>query len=381
MKLRNIKTIGLMLLTASISISMASGVYAEDISEEKDSAGNVFVTDKTIDGGSYLSGFGAGRNVTFTNAEAEDSICLAGMNVKAEDCSVGGSVYMAGYNIDLSGVDIDGNIITAGNEITIDENTSSKGVIACGSVINFDGETDAMHVSGGKIIINGVINGDADIAAETVVFGENAEVKGTLNVSSKNEPSISSDKVGELKYEKVESSDVQEVQEKSAGSKILDEVKSAIYWVIAMCIVALIMCLLIPSRLDEAAIMVKVRTGAMLGSGAVTLFAFPIAAILVCITFIGLPLGFISIAVYALALALGVTFAGASLGRLVFPQLNPVLASICSVAILEVIRKIPYLGMLVSLAAAIYTLGFLIQILWNSRLRKLENAEVVADTE
>lgn len=367
-----IKKAAAMIITAGIALSMTVGVYAAEEGEATlDSAGNVFTTGEDVIGGDYFAGFGAGRKICFTNANTEDSITAAGATIEVENCSVGGSVFVAGNEVRVIDSEVKGNIVTAGNQMTINKDTTSKSVIAVGNQVEFYGEADSLHFACTTAVIDGVVNGDAEITAESVTITDNAVIKGELKVYSSADPGTGAASVGKYVFEKSE-----EQVEKSFASKVFDKVKSAVYWAIAMSIVGFLMCLLIPTKLEDAARMVKYKTGAMLGSGAVVFFIFPIAAIMLCVTYVGLPLAGISTLIYSIILMLSVAFAGASLGRIVFDKLNPILASIVGIAILEVVKKIPFIGGLVFLAAAVYTLGFFIQTIWNGRLRKATSKNV-----
>ena len=361
-----IKKAAAMIITAGIALSMTVGVYAAEEGEATlDSAGNVFTTGEDIIGGDYFAGFGAGRKICFTNANTEDSITAAGATIEVENCSVGGSVFVAGNEVRVIDSDVKGNIVTAGNFMTINKNTTSKSVIAVGNQVDFYGEADSLHFACTTAVIDGVVNGDAEITAESVTITDNAVIKGELKVYSSADPGTGAASVGKYVFEKSE-----EQAEKSFASKVFDKVKSAIYWAIAMSIVGLLMCVLIPTKLEDAARMVKYNTGAMLGSGAVAFFMFPVVAIIVCFTYFGLPLAGVSAIIYSVVLMLSITFAGASLGRLVLNKLNPILASVIGIVALEIVKKIPIIGGIVFVAAAVYTLGFFIQTIWNGRLRK-----------
>ena len=347
-------------------------VFAEDDGYQ-DSADNYYFSgdSKTVDGGVFFGGFGAGRDIGIQNSQAEDSIALAGYTVTVRDSKIGGSGFLAGYSIDVNNCGFDGNIVAAAKEIDIDSESECNAAILTGMDITFEGEADAVTLSGQKVYINGKIGGDAVITAENVKFGPNAEVTGIVKVEAPEEPVVSPDaELAEVKFIKVEKEDDSDsVYREPVGDRILDRVKSAAYWSAAMVLVGLLMYLLGRNRLAGAREMVKARTGAMLGSGAVALVVTPIAIIICMITFIGLPVGLLTGIAYALIISVSTAFAGASLSPLVFKKMPVLAASLIGIVILEVAKKVPYLGILVSIAAVLYTLGYVIQEIYLKKLK------------
>ena len=75
-------------------------------------------------------------------------------------------------------------------------------------------------------------------------------------------------------------------------------------------------------------------------------------------------------------------FAGASAARLVFPKMNKVLASVIGVAILTLLRAVPYLGGLIVFASIIYTVGyFVLHCYENIKALKKQPEEAPAEAE
>ena len=125
--------------------------------------------------------------------------------------------------------------------------------------------------------------------------------------------------------------------------------------------------------------MLKARTGAVLGSGAVALVAVPVTVLILCVTVIGFPCAMILLAAYILIMCIAVMFSGATLARLVFPRMNPFLSSAIGVIVLEIAVKVPYLGGLIRIAAIIYTMGTFLQFLWTGRSVRRYNDRGPAD--
>ena len=101
-----------------------------------------------------------------------------------------------------------------------------------------------------------------------------------------------------------------------------------------------------------------------LGWGAVILFATPIAAIMVCFTVVGIPIGLIALALYGIAVYLSQIPVALLIGRLIIRRSTEVeskglLVGVLALGlvILIILRLIPFLGFWIGLATALFGLG------------------------
>ena len=62
-------------------------------------------------------------------------------------------------------------------------------------------------------------------------------------------------------------------------------------------------------------------------------------------------------------------------------KMPPFLASVLGIVILEVLKKIPYVGILIKLAAVLYTMGYFIQYIYMGRTKKQKRENVVETAE
>ena len=354
----------------------AISVFASDAQDVSvDTANNYYFAgnDMKMDGGVYFGSFGAGQNLEMDSCTIDDVTCLAGMNITVRNTSVGSSLFAAGSTITFENNAIEGNIFAAGQSVNADSSVEAKSFTAVGQSVGFDGTAEAANIAAEEVIFNGRVTGDVTIEADTVTIGDDAVVTGTLKVISDQEPEIGSgSQINDVDFIKTISSEDGESQivEKSIGFTILEKVKSAIYWSIAMILVGLIMCWLMKDSLDKSAEMLKSRTAIMLGTGAITLIAVPLAAIICMITFIGLPIGLVVAALYTITMCFSVAFTGASLGRLLFNKMPGLAGASLGILILEFAKKIPFLGGLIFLFSVIYTMGYAIQALYLNRIKK-----------
>lgn len=366
---------GLMgIVTAAMMLAAPMTCFAaDDTVTTTDTAGNCFVSGedaKMIDG-EYFAGYGAGKNVAAEGSKFTDGLALAGMDLSVKDSEVGASTYLAGNSISVNNTIMDGNLIAAGASLYVNGTSSMNSVIAVGSSVDFNGTSNALMVSAADVTIDGTVNGDAYITAENVTIGDDAVITGELKVISGNDPKMSDTaSIGTYNYTKVETEEVEKVEKAVTGAVILAKIKSAFYWAIAMAVAGLILCWLFDDLLVDAKEMVKTRTAPMLVTGFCAMLILPAAFIIGMVTVVGIPTILILTGCFTLLICISTAFAGASLGRLVFPGMNYMLSSVIAIAILEIAKKIPYLGVLISIAAVIYTVGYFIQSLYLHRICK-----------
>ena len=192
-----------------------------------------------------------------------------------------------------------------------------------------------------------------------------------------------------VEFTKSESLDEDELEGAAkvvAGAAVGAAVLNRIYWIFANVVTALLLCLLAAPELKKSGETLLAHPVAVPVTGLVTLCAMPIALILLCCFVITAPsAGLIALLFSAICL-FSIAFAGASAGRLVFPKMNPVLASVVGTAIISLLRAVPYLGGLLLFACILYTVGYFILACYEriKALKKQPEAEAVeapADSE
>ncbi len=366
-------------MTVLIAAALATPVFAV----EADSAGNIMEADNmvSIDSVPFFGAMAAGQNVSISNSEAEGSVMAAGQEVTVVSTSVGESLYVAGNIVTCSDTDVHGNIFGAGNSVSVGNGMNANGVYVAGSNITFGGTAKALCAAGSNVTLTGKIDGDAYIEADSVSIADSAVVTGELKIKSSKEPEISdSAQVGTYSFEEItkEEADAAGTASKiGIGSMIWSKFKSCIYWVIAMGVFGLLLTWLFNDHLIEAATLIKDKPGIMIGTGIVSWLVIPIVSLILLISYIFAPVGGMLLLAYVLLLCAGLAFAGASLARLVFPNMNVFLSSLIGIAALEIVRLIPVIGFIVGMVADMYLLAYVIQKIWTGRLKKESSVEAI----
>ena len=103
---------------------------------------------------------------------------------------------------------------------------------------------------------------------------------------------------------------------------------------------------------------------ASLGWGAAIIFATPVAAIIVCITVVGIPVGLIALVLYAIAIYISQVFVGLLIGQLIIGRFRGVESKAMMIGalalglfILTLLQWIPFIGFWVGLAVALFGVG------------------------
>ncbi len=287
------------------------------------------------------------------------------------DGTVKGSLLVFAETIRING-EIEGSARGGANTIFFQGSTGRDLMMAAGS-INIDGSigNDYYGAAGNSTVggtvgrniqasmssleINALVGGDINTYVSELAFGPEARVGGKVTYTSEKEAAIDSRAVigGEVKRLDPPSETVVASPGLAAWSFIRP--------VLSLLAVSLLMVLIFPGLTAGTAQMIKKRPGRSSGFGALAVFVAPVAALILLITVIGIPISMLSMLLYAVLIYLTRIFAGYFLAQLAFERLNkklhPVWIALIGVLVLALLVKIPYVGWLIHLAAVIIASG------------------------
>ena len=317
----------------------------------------------------------SGDIVTVTSGEIIDGdLYVAGKTIII-DSTINGDLIAAGQTIMVNGT-VNGSIIAAAQTININgEVTHAVRVI--GETLNIGGiigrdllaavgnfsTTSTAEIGGDLLLgagiarIDGLIKGDMNSGVNSLTITSTANIQGKLNYVSKNEANIQSGaQIRGMITHKVP--DVRKGLEAGIG----------LCWIVIGFLMALVLgiivVLLAPRRVKAVTESIRTHPWASLGWGAIILVAAPIVALIVCITVIGLPLGLIALVLYAIAIYLTQLFVGLLIGQLIIGAFRRVETKAALVgalalglAILRLLRLIPFVGFFFGLVTVLFGLG------------------------
>jgi hypothetical protein len=335
-------------LRSGDTITVAAGEVVDD---DLYIAGSTIIIDGTVNGD--LWAFGSTITV---NGTVNGSMVAIGQTINVNG-NVGHALRLAGQTINISG-NVGGDLIVFSSEANISSKAKIGGDFLFGAGnVRIDGLIGRnVKGGGGEVTISNEVGGDIELEVDNLTLASTANVQGNLTYTSENEADIQSGaKVGGITTH-----NVPEVKKPAPFSGIGGKL---IGFLMAL-VTGLIIILIVPGRSASAADSIRNRPWASLGWGAVVLFATPIAAILVCCTVIGIPVGLIALVLYAIAIYISQVFVSLFIGRLIIRRVRGmesravmVGALALGLVILTLLGLIPYLGFWIGLAVALLGLG------------------------
>jgi len=318
-----------------------------------------------------------GDLVTVASGEVIDDDLYVGGETIIIDGTINGDLIVAGRTIMVNGP-VNGSIIAAGQTVNINGDVS-RAVRVVGETLNISNTIGGdLLVAAAKFImastaeiggdlllgvrsarIEGLIKGDMNGGVDSLTIAPTASIQGKLTYISENEANIQSGAQigGKITHE------LYIVKESLTAGIRLGLWGKVIGFLMAL-VLGIIIVLLAPKRVKAVTESIRTRPWASLGWGALILVATPIAAGIVCITIIGLPLGLIALAHYIIAIYLTQLFVGLLIGQLIIGAFRGVEtkaaligALALGLAILSLLRLIPYLDFFIGLATVLFGLG------------------------
>lgn len=269
---------------------------------------------------------------------------------------------------------VDGNVRAFAQTITLNSNVA-KNVMVWGGAVNLwetanvggtmtIGTSDAElhgHVSGdllgfgGDFDINGVLDHDVALHAQTLSIGPNAEIKGQTKFEGNREATVSaSAKLG---------SPVVFTLKKHGREK--DYSSARFYWhqILmwgASFVFGLVILLLAPGFFF-AAERACGKAAQSIGLGLLLLFVTPIVAIIVCVTIVGLGVGISTLFLYVIAIYSAQIYVGSWLGEKILGEgvgVGPALGRLAlGLFILRAVHLLPYIGGWIIFVVLVWGLG------------------------
>lgn len=332
-----------------------------------DTAGNVLATEvdsnpSSAEGDLYW----AGQSLNLDDASIGRDIIAAGDSLSIRDCTVGGAVRLAARTIDISKTTIDGSVTVAGQHVVLNTGSTASCFYAMGETVALRGSAKSAALAGSTVTIDGTVDGDIEVWADKLVLGKNARITGTVNAHISEDPERAEGaQVGALKIDRTENEDT---------STINDTIGGIVAAALSTCFVAILLELVLPRATASAAGMLRQRPTPLWVSGLLGTVAAVPAVLLLTISIAGLSLaGALMCAVIGIALV-SAAFTGTAIARMVGHNQNRyAMAAVGGIAA-GVLTALPLMGSFVSGVAFVFTLGYVIQIIWRNARLKLQQA-------
>jgi cytoskeletal protein CcmA (bactofilin family) len=338
-------------------VTVAAG---ETINDSLLAAGDTIAIDGSVNGD--LLAFG--RSVT-VRGNVTGNLITAGETINIEG-TIGGSVIGAGRGVSLLRSRVGQNLYGFGRDIDIDTAAEVVGnAVAFGESIDMDGRVGVdLNGFAGTIRISGAVQGDVQGYATNVTLLPSARVGGdvTAHVDSSDDLEIAS---GAVVGGNVDTQLVEREQRRNRYETVGYYVRQ-IVGLGASFLVGLLLLTLFPA-LREASLpsaVAVLRSGGIGLAAAVTL---PVAALLLCVTIVGIPIGILTFVLGAIGLFLSKIVISQIIGRAVFraPHGPPHFAAtlITGLVIVIVAINLPFVGGIANFVLTLVGFGVIVTLL------------------
>lgn len=335
-----------------------------------DTAGNVLATDSDsnpsgVEGDLYW----AGQSLDLDDASIDRDIIAAGESLSVRDCTVGGAVRLAARTIDIAQTTVDGSVTVAGQHVVLNSDSTANCFYAAGETVALRGSVKSAALAGDTVTIDGTVDGDVEVWADKLILGKNARISGTVNAHVSEDPERAAGaEVGALKIDRTEN---------EGASTVNDVIGGIVAAALSTCFVALLLELVFPRATASAAGMLHQRPTPLWVSGLLGTVAVVPTVLLLIISIAGLSLaGALMCGIIGIALV-SAAFAGCAIARMVGHSQNRYAMAAVGGIIAGVLTAIPLVGDFISGVAFVFTLGYIIQIIWrNAHLKPQQPANM-----
>ena len=310
------------------------------------------------------------------NADVEGSAALAGesVNVKSD---VDGIAFEAANVADFNGTAEYG--VFAGMEVNVNGTINNDTFIA-GNIVKLQKKSDLKRdvvIAGNDVVING------NIDRNLTVYGNNVEINGSVTDHVKlvvSSVKVSDEaKLGSISYPedaKVSISDKASVGEvtkteaiNTSTTTISDVIVSNVFSLVGLLVVFAVLTLVCPSvfsKIQDKYSKFDFDKGIeVVTKGLLSLILVPMI-IMLCISFsFGIPLAFILIALYVIAIYLSTIFASYLLGYKIWQKfgkrdINILVIGLLGLLIVMILKMIPGVNVIVNVITLLIGLGLII---------------------
>jgi cytoskeletal protein CcmA (bactofilin family) len=299
-----------------------------------------------------------GGSVGITQA-TEDPVLAVGGTVTV-NAPVNGNVRMAGGTVEVgSAAAISGDAALAGGSITVEGSIKGN-----------------LHAAGGQVRINGPVAGDASIAAGTLELGPDARIDGKLVFRGEE---LRRDPAAQV------TGGVEHRQGRTRlhARTTAERFTHGWIWSAGLMVLAALIAAALPGASRRMAQELRERPWITPLLGFVALTSIPIAAVLVMITVIGIPVGLLALIGYAALLLVGYVWVAVVVGGMLLDRVRPETAAltawragaaVLAMLALAVLVRMPFVGHLVGLAALVVGVGMIVAVVF----RHSQGAEAAA---
>jgi hypothetical protein len=300
------------------------------------------------------------------DAQVEGDAVLAGGSVRLGG-RVGQDLYAAGGKVIVEGA-IGRNARVAGGQAEIGPKGQVNGNLAiAGGQVTLRGPVKGhVQVAGGEVLIDAAVDGDVRAATGELTLGPNARIGGKLVYRSREE--VRRDPAAQVAGG-IERGPPVAHGTRAAQTHRAHGFEGGWIWTAGLIVLAAVFAAAFPAISQRVGAQLRAHPGFALLFGFIGLVCIPVAAVILMITIIGLPLALLVLLLYFVLLILGYVVAAVTLGDAFLARFRAQAASrtgwrigaaVLAVLALALLGRIPFLGGLVALTAMLAGMGAIV---------------------
>lgn len=290
---------------------------------------------------------------------------LAGSGIINISGKVGNDVRAAGGQISISGAEIGGGLTIFGGNVFIDENTKIGGgvLVGAGQVI-IDADINRGIVGGaGTLIIGGKVGKEIKVGVDTLTIKKGAEITGDISYTSENKIEITD---GAVISGKVSQAFPPKTELPKGLPGIAKKVGLGfkVFAFFAALLIGSVLIYFLPKHTNAISMRILEKPSQSLLWGFLISMLICPAFILLMITGIGVPLGFILLGIFIFGLYIAKIFIGILFGHSLLEffgkkEVNAYLSLALGLLVYYILVTLPIIGPFVALATLLFGLGAL----------------------
>jgi cytoskeletal protein CcmA (bactofilin family) len=287
-----------------------------------------------------------------------------------QEGAVGGELAVMARSVEIDG-QVGDDLYAAADDVHLSANARvGQDARIFGKDVYIKGRIDRnLDVSGETVAIAALIGGDVKIHARNIILGPGATIEGKLEWTSPNEPEIPQDAIirGGVQGSVDKSWHSEGVlnwaspfRSAPRAAILASEAAGRLMVALSAFALGLLLALVAPQYADRVTNVLRDRWAASFGWGLLTLVLTPIAAVLMMLTIIGIPLGFLLLLSMPLLCLWGYAMGAAGLGAAVLritKKGGRVWALALGLLGLTLIAFIPVIGWIAGAGATLLGLG------------------------
>jgi predicted acyltransferase (DUF342 family) len=320
-------------------------------------SGEVVEISGTVNGDVIVAG-----GQVFVDGDVKGDLLAAGGSVNVSG-NIGQDLRVAGGQINVSG-NIGKNVSIAGGDIQLEKDAQIGGgvIIAGGNVLLSAPISGQVTVAAGNVTVSDDINGDIDAYVGTLSVTSQANVNGNLTYTSDQKATVSQGaSISGKLLQKVPPTVAPEAASlrNFAGAVQKIRLQMRIVSLISALIIGALMIKFLPNYTSNVADRIQSSFWRSLGVGFIVILVSPIAFILLMITVIGIPLGFIGLFLLIIYIYLAKIYVSVWIGNKIVSKNNksPYVPLLLGLLIYYLVTLVWVVGGLVSLLTLFVGVG------------------------